>query len=110
MEIKVSKNSDNDYLLELSGDMDLMGSNQLKDIVMKLIANRIEKFIINLKNVGDINSTGVGALIYISSTLKKLNCPLIIIVSDGAVLSALEETRLKGYFTIVQSLKEALEK
>ena len=108
MKIKVHKNNENVYLVELLGAMDLYSSNQLKDLVMKMIKNKAERFIINLNDVSSVNSSGIGALIYISSTLKKLNCPLIIIVQEGPVMQALEVTRLKSYFTIVPSLKEAV--
>ena len=108
MEIKIQKNSDDIYLVDLSGEMDLSSSNQLKDLIMKMIKNKAERFIINLNEVSNINSAGIGALVYISSTLKKLNCPLIIVVPEGPAMQALEVTRLKSYFTIAPSLKEAL--
>ena len=108
MKIKVHKNSDSIYLVELFGAMDLYSSNQLKDVVMKMIKNKAEHFVINLSDVSNVNSAGIGALIYISSTLKKLDCPLILVAREGPVLNALEVTRLKGYFSIVPSMKEAM--
>jgi len=108
MKIQIHKNSDDGYLVELSGSMDLYSSNQLKELVMKMIKNKAERFIINLNEVNVVNSSGIGALIYISSTLKKLNCPLIIVAPEGPAMNALEVTRLKSYFTIVPTLKEAL--
>ena len=109
MDIKVSKNDDDIYLVKLSGEMDLYSSEQLKDLIMKIIANSIERFIIDLNKIDGINSAGIGALISIFSTLKKLNCPLVIIASEGEALRALEVTRLKGYFSIARNLEEALE-
>jgi anti-sigma B factor antagonist len=108
MNIKLSKNDGDIYLIDLFGVLDLYSSNELKDIIMKMIENKIERIIINLKDVNILNSSGVGALIYISSTLKKINCPLVIIAPEGPVLNALELTRLRSYFTIVSSLKEAV--
>jgi len=108
MEIKVSKNTDDVYLIELIGAMDLYTSNQLKDSVMKIIKKKVESFIIKLNDVDSVNSAGIGALISVSSTLKKLNCPLVIITPDGPVIQALEATKLKGYFTIARSMQEAL--
>jgi len=108
MEIKVSKNNDNIYLMELSGAMDLYSSHQLKDFVMKALKNKVERFVLNLDGITNINSAGIGALINVFSTLKKLNCPLVIIAPEGPVMQALEATRLKGYFTIARSLKEAI--
>jgi len=94
--------------MELTGSLDLYSSNQLKELIMKMIENKTEKFIINLKEVDSINSTGIGALIFISSTLKKLNCPLVLIVPEGPILQALELTGLKGYFTVASTLKTAV--
>jgi len=108
MEIKVSKNNDNVFLIELTGNMDLYCSNQLKDLVMKAIKHKVESFIISLEGVTNVNSAGIGALITIFSTLKKLNCPLVIVALRGPIMEALELTRLKGYFKIAGSLKEAL--
>ena len=108
MEIKVQKNDNDTYLLELSGSLDLYSSNQLKDLFMKIIESRIERIIISLKDVDSINSSGIGALIYISSTTRKLNCPLIVIIPEGPILQVLEAARLKHYFTIVPSMKEAM--
>ena len=108
MKVKIRKNSDNVFFMELSGSLDLYSSNQLKELVVKTFENSIECLIISLKDVASINSTGVGALIFASSTLRKLNCPLIIVAPEGPVLSVLELTNIKTYFTVVPSLKEAL--
>ena len=108
MEAKVLKNADDIYLIELSGTMDLYSSNQLKELIMKMLNNKIQRFIISLKGVKIVNSAGIGALIYISSTLKKMNCPLVIIVPEGPVMNALELTRIKSYFAIASSLEEAI--
>ena len=94
--------------MEFSGAMDLFSSNQLKDAVMKAIQGKVERFIMNLHGVTSVNSAGIGALIAVSSTLKKLKCPLVVIAPEGPVMQALEVTRLKGYFIIAGSLEEAL--
>jgi len=75
---------------------------------MKVNKIKLESFIISLKNVRDINSAGIGALIYVFSTLRKLNCSMIMLVPKGPVLEALEISRIRNYFTIVHTLKEAL--
>ena len=107
MKIRLRKNKDDIYLVELFGVLDLYSSNELKDLILKMIENKAERIIINLKEVAILNSVGLGALVYISSTLKKVNCSLTIIAPEGPLLNALEGARLKGYFTIVSSLKEA---
>ena len=109
MEIKIRKNDDDIHLLELRGALDLYSAEQLKQLVMKMIENKVERFLISLKEVDSINSSGIGALIFISSTLKKLNGSLVFIVPEGPVMNALEITRLKSYFTIAPSVKDALD-
>jgi anti-anti-sigma factor len=69
MDIKVSRNGDNVYLLKLFGIMDISASTELKDLVMKIIRNKIERLIIDLNGVGSVDSSGIGALLNISSTL-----------------------------------------
>jgi len=108
MEIKVQKDGNDVFLLELSGALDLLSSNQLKEHFIKLIESKIDYLIINLIEVDNINSPGIGALIYISSTLRKLKCPLIIVAPDGPVLDVLELTRLKNYFTIAPTVEAAV--
>ena len=108
MEIKVLKNAGDIYLVELSGSLDLYSSNQLKELVMNMVNNKVQRIILNLKNVDSVNSAGIGALIYVSSTLKKLNCPLALIVPEGPVMNALEVTRIKAYFSIAPTLRGAV--
>ena len=108
MELKINQNNDHTYVLELSGAMNLNSSSQIKDTVMNAIQNRVELIVMNLHQVTSVNSAGIGALIAVSSTLKKLNCPLVIIAPEGPVMQALELTRLKGYFTFARSLEDAL--
>ena len=88
--------------------MDLYSSNEFKKLMLKMIEKKVECIIISFKKVDNVNSSGIGALIYVSSTLKKLNCPLILIIPHGPVFEALKVTRLTGYFKIVSTLKEAL--
>jgi len=110
MDIKLSKNSEGVYLLELMGNLDLLSSNHLKTYVMKKVETGLDCLIVSLKEVAYINSAGIGALINIFSTLKKLNCNLVMLVPEGPVLEALKMSRLVGYFPIVRSLKDALSK
>ena len=109
MEIRVLKNDDEIYILELQGNLDLYSSNQIKDLVMKLIEKKFEGMIIDLGKVDAINSAGIGALIYISSTLKKLNYTLAITNISSVVQKTMEATKLTGHMPITQTLREALD-
>jgi anti-sigma B factor antagonist len=110
MKVRILKNDGDIYLIEVQGDLDLYNSNQLKELVMDMInKKKLEKFIIDMEKVGMINSTGIGALIYITSTVKKVDARLVIIKINDSVKKAMEATKLSGYFSIATSLEEALE-
>ena len=64
MELKVRKNKEV-YIIDVSGEMDLYNSYKLKELVMKMIERQIKCMIINLEDVDYIDSSGIGALIYI---------------------------------------------
>ena len=109
MELKVRKNKEV-YIIDVSGEMDLYNSYKLKELVMKMIERQIKCMIINLEDVDYIDSSGIGALIYICSTVKKMHLRLFITNIHGSVKKVIELTKLIGYFPITNSLEEALQK
>ena len=52
---------------------------------MKMLEKSVTSFIINLEQVDYIDSSGIGALIYICSTIKKMNLKLAISNIHGSV-------------------------
>ncbi|MDA8425618.1 MAG: anti-sigma factor antagonist [Treponema sp.] len=109
MELKIRKNGEN-YIIDVNGEMDLYNSYKLKELVMKMLEKKVERFIINLENVDYIDSSGIGALIYICSTIKKMSLKLVITNIHGSVKKVIELTKLMGYFPIAQTIDEALKK
>ena len=107
MELKIRKNGEV-YIIDVNGEMDLYNSYKLKELVMKMIEKNIKIFIINLEQVDYIDSSGIGALIYISSTIKKMNLKLSLSIIHGSVKKVIELTKLMGYFPIANSVDEAL--
>ncbi len=107
MELKIRKSANN-YIIDVIGEMDLYNSYKLKELVMKMLEKKVERFIINLENVDYIDSSGIGALIYICSTIKKMNLKLIITNIHGSVKKVIELTKLMGYFPITNSIEEAI--
>lgn len=107
MELKIRKNGEI-YIIDVNGEMDLYNSYKLKELVMKMIEKGIKTFIINLEQVDYIDSSGIGALIYISSTVKKMNLKLALSNVHGSVKKVIELTKLMGYFPIANSVEEAL--
>ena len=107
MELKIRKNGEV-YIIDVNGEMDLYNSYKLKELVTKMLEKNVKSFIINLEQVDYIDSSGIGALIYICSTLKKMNLKLAISNVHGSVKKVIELAKLTGYFPIANSLEEAL--
>jgi len=107
MDLKIRKNGES-YIIDVNGEMDLYNSYKLKELVMKMLEKKVERFIINLENVDYIDSSGIGALIYICSTIKKMGFKLIITNIHGSVKKVIELTKLMGYFPISPTIDDAL--
>ena len=73
-----------------------------------MLEKNVKKFIINLEQVDYIDSSGIGALIFICSTIKKMNLKLSISNVHGSVKKVIELTKLMGYFPISNSVEEAI--
>ncbi|MDR2185936.1 MAG: STAS domain-containing protein [Treponema sp.] len=109
MELRIRR-SKTIYIIDIQGEMDLYNSFKLKELLMKMIEKKIENFIINMDEVEYIDSSGIGALIFISSTIKKMNLRLAITNIHGSVKKVIELTKLTGYFPIVPTLEDAIKK
>lgn len=107
MELKIRKNGEV-YIIDVNGEMDLYNSYKLKELVMKMLEKNVKSFVINLEQVDYIDSSGIGALIYICSTIKKMNLKLYISNVHGSVKKVIELTKLMGYFPIANNVEEAL--
>jgi anti-sigma B factor antagonist len=107
MELKIRKN-DKIYIIDISGEMDLYNSYKIKELLLKMIEKKIENFIINLDDVEYIDSSGIGALIYITSTIRKMNLHMAIANVRGSVKKVIELTKLTNFFPIVTNLEEAI--
>ena len=107
MELKIRKNKEV-YIVDISGEMDLYNSYKLKELIAKMLERQIKCIVLNLEEVEYIDSSGIGALIYICSTLKKKNLKLYITNIHGSVKKVIELTKLMGFFPITNSLEEAL--
>lgn len=109
MDLKMRKNKDV-FIIDVSGEMDLYNSYKLKELVMKMIERQVQSIVINMEAVDYIDSSGIGALIHIYSTMKKANRKLYMTNIHGSVKKVIELTKLMGYFPITNSLEEALQK
>jgi anti-sigma B factor antagonist len=107
MDIKIRTNQ-RIYIIDIEGEMNLYNSNQLKELVMKMIEKKVERFIINVENIETMDSSGLGALIFISSTLKKMNLSLAIANVQRPVRQIFDKVRISGYFPLYDNIEAAI--
>jgi anti-sigma B factor antagonist len=91
------------------GDLDADGAAELKKLFMQRVRHQIDRFIILMKDVVSIDSDGVGALLFIASTARRLVLHYCFAAPPEPVMSVLEKIRIAGYFSFADSLEAALE-
>jgi len=107
MELKVRKDGDV-YIIDVEGEMDLYNAYKLKELSIGLLEKKGTRFIINLQDVDYMDSSGIGALIFICSTMKKQNLKLALTNIHGSVKKVIELTKLTSYFPISETMDDAL--
>jgi anti-sigma B factor antagonist len=98
------------YIIDLEGDLGFADSNLLKELVLKMVEKKVERFVINAEKLTSIDSSGIGAFIYILSTLKKMGLSLVFANVKGDVKQIIEKTKLSGYFPIYEEMGQAIQK
>ncbi|MBD3328382.1 anti-sigma factor antagonist [Candidatus Peregrinibacteria bacterium] len=81
------KNSAGDTIVQLEGDLDKAGLEQIKEEFEGIINNIPDgkNFIIDLTNLNFINSEGIGFLFQVHCTLSKRNVRVILIGPNKSV-------------------------
>jgi anti-anti-sigma factor len=88
-----TRGDDRSVELALAGDLDMVATFNLEPEVDRLLAERgVRRLILNLADVGLIDSAGVGALVSIRERTEQLGVELILANVPGPVQRVLEIT------------------
>jgi len=101
---------DDVVIISLSGK--IMGgpeAGEINELINNLIDKNKKKIVIDLENVGWMNSSGLGILIGAVTTLKNNGGKLIIVNVSDRIANLLKITKLSGVFDIEQSVDAAIE-
>lgn len=93
-------------IMTVCGEMDLYTSSELKGSFFRYHAEGYLFFIIDFEGLSYIDSTGVGTIISIYTTLRKQEGRLFISGIHGAVRRVIEFTKLTGFLPLVESVEE----
>jgi anti-sigma B factor antagonist len=94
-------------VVTLQGEVDLRSSPKLRDDLLQMIEEKPQRLILDLTNVGYMDSSGVGTLVEIKRRIEQQRGKLVLVGPQARVRSVFEITRLDRFFTIVNGLNEA---
>jgi anti-sigma B factor antagonist len=95
-------------VVDVKGEMDMFNSFKLKDGIKALVERNVRQYIINLEGLDYIDSSGIGAILYVYGELRKRGMALVVAGARGSVKRVIELTKLIGYLPLAPGLKEAI--
>ena len=108
MELAIRKVADV-HIIEIAGDLDMYSTVYLMNAFNGLLEEKVRKIVVSLKELGYLDSSGVGALLYLHNTTTKQNIHFSICNLKGQPLKVLEMTKLTAFFPIASTVAEAIE-
>jgi anti-sigma B factor antagonist len=99
---------DTAHVVELSGEVDLYTSPEVKKELLRLIAAGARTVVIDLTETTFIDSAGLGVLSDGVKRLQPVGGRMALVCSDRSIRKVLEITRLDRVFTIAQTRADAL--
>lgn len=91
-----------------SGDIDMHESPKLRKVVLDAIAQKPATVLIDLSQVGFIDSSGVATLVEALKTSKSGGVSLILCGMSSKVMDVFELSRLDKIFKIIPNAKDLL--
>jgi anti-sigma B factor antagonist len=96
-------------IIDVAGELDLYNAYRLKDAVTELVARGCACFIVNLRAVRYIDSSGIGALLAINSLLVKKERKIRIVNIPQQVQRVIDLTRLTDFLPLLPTELDAIE-
>ena len=95
-------------VIEVSGEVDISTAPSLRERLVGLIAEGHRRLVIDLDDVGFLDSTGLGVLIGALKRVRTQDGELRLVCSQPRTLKVFEVTRLDAAFDILPSVDEAV--
>ncbi|MDP9296255.1 MAG: STAS domain-containing protein [Actinomycetota bacterium] len=109
MELRLDSRQEGDWtVLDVKGEVDLYSSPTLRERIIELVDDGHTRLIVNLQEVGFMDSSGLGVLVGALKRLNERDGKLILVCPEGSPLKVLTITGLDKVFPIYASLDEAL--
>ena len=95
-------------VLRIAGEVDLYSAPQLRERVIQLLADGIRHVVADLREVGFLDSTGLGALVGSLKRLREQEGSLTLVTSAGRIPQLFALTGLVRVFALRRSVPEAI--
>ncbi len=93
---------------ELTGEMDLYTSQEVRELIREALSDGLKRIVLDCKDLEYIDSSGIGVLISLFTTLRKKGGKLSLCSLNNHVESVINFTKLNGFLHITSTLEEAL--
>jgi anti-sigma B factor antagonist len=109
VELSVSQHAVAGYpVLDVRGEVDVYSAPALRDGLSTLLSSNSSTAIVDLTNVGFLDSTGLGALVAARTTASESGGRLPIVCDRERILKLFRITGLDGVFEIYGSIDDAV--
>ena len=96
-------------VLQITGDVDVYTAPQVRDRVIRLLADGVRHVIADLREVSFLDSTGLGALVGSLKRLREQDGSLELVVPDGRIMTIFRVTGLDRVFALHPSFPDAID-
>jgi len=109
--VTITKHNGTNCMIAIcSGTLNLFNAKQIRAELEPLLSQEKLRVILDLEGLISIDSSGIGALVnFVLATRKHLNAMAIVVGPQEAVMRIFEITKLKSFFTIVNTIEEAVD-
>ncbi len=104
------RNADNVTIIDCAGEIDLYSSTRLRGALMKAIQAGGPSVLVNMSDVGYIDSSGIATLVEALQLSRQTKTRFGLFALRSNARSVLELARLHKVFNIFDSEQEALDK
>ena len=96
-------------IVTLAGEVDLNFAPKVKQSLEAACVRRPERLILDISEVGYMDSSGVGTLVWIYREVQRYGGRFVLVGVQDKVRAVLEITQLEKFFTMFDSVDEALQ-
>jgi anti-sigma B factor antagonist len=95
-------------VLSLSGEIDIATAPRVRERLYALLAEGKEKLVVDLDDVGFLDSTGLGVLVGVLKRVRTQGGELRLVCTQPRIVKVFEITRLDSAFAIFDSIDGAV--